>query len=403
MKSKIFAVLVLGVVGVGAVVYTVGGLNVNAASPTEYLTANATVGDVTQDVAATGTIEAAARYGVVFGADPYLVTDTATAPNVTATYPVTKVNVKVGDRVKKGDTLAVADSADLRQQLTAAENTLLSAKVSLRVANTTRDDADSSGNTAQIRQAKIGQYNAQNQVADGEQQVADLKAQIKAATITAPIDGLVTEVDIQPGFVAPSGPAVIIDSSTFEITTDVVESDLADIAVGQVAAISIAAIGANVDGVVSTISPTASTSGSSSVVSYPVTVTLAQAPAKARSGMTADVTITIASATNVLTVPAAALRGTNGDYRVLTMGADGTPVSTAVQVGLVTNTAAEIKSGLDEGTAVVIGTASQRTGTTNQTSGLGGGAFPVGGGGQIFHNGGGTNRGNGGTVTNGQP
>jgi hypothetical protein len=84
------------------------------------------------------------------------------------------------------------------------------------------------------------------------------------------------------------------------------------------------------------------------------------------------------------------------------MGADGTPVSTAVQVGLVTNTAAEIKSGLDEGTAVVIGTTSQRTGTTNQTSGLGGGAFPVGGG-QIFRNGGGNNRGNGGTVTNGQP
>ena len=39
--------------------------------------------------------------------------------------------------------------------------------------------------------------------------------------------------------------------------------------------------------------------------------------------MTADVTITIDSATNVLTVPAAALRGTAGDYTVLVMGADG--------------------------------------------------------------------------------
>ena len=120
--------------------------------------------------------------------------------------------------------------------------------------------------------------------------------------------------------------------------------------------------------------------------------------------MTADVTITIASATNVLTVPAAALRGTDGDYRVLTMGADGTPVSTAVQVGLVTNTAAEIKSGLDEGTAVVIGTAAQRTGTTTPTGGFGG-AFPVGGGGgPVFRNsGGGNNRGNGGSVTNSAP
>jgi macrolide-specific efflux system membrane fusion protein len=403
MKSKIAAVLVLGAVGVGAVIYTVGGLNANAASPTQYLTANAAVGDVTQDVAATGTIEAAARYGVLFGADPYLVTDSATAPSVTAKYPVTKVDVKVGDTVKKGDTLATADTKDLERQLEAAQNSLASAKVSLRAANTSRDDADASGNTGQIRQAKIGQYSAENQVADAQQQVTDLKAQIKAAKITAPIDGLVTEVDVQPGFDAPSGPAVIIDSSTFEITTDVVESDLADVAVGQDAAISIAAIGSNVTGKVSTISPTATTSGS--VVSYPVTVTLAEAPAKARSGMTADVTITIASATNVLTVPAAALRGTDGDYRVLTLGADGTPVSTAVQVGLVTNTAAEIKSGLDEGTAVVIGTAAQRTGTTT-TGGFGGVGIPgVGpGGGQIFRNGGGgNNRGNGGSVTNSAP
>src|SRR4029079_5451984 len=156
-------------------------------------------------------------------ADPYLVTDSATAPNVTATYPVTKVDVKVGDTVKKGDVLATAHTKALERQLEAAQNTLASAKVSLRAANTTRDDADASGNTSQIRQAKIGQYNAENQVATAQQAVTDLKTQIKAATIKAPIDGLVTEVDVQPGFDAPSGPAVIIDSPTFQITTDVVE------------------------------------------------------------------------------------------------------------------------------------------------------------------------------------
>ena len=180
-----------------------GGLNVNAAAAPEYLTADATVGDVTQDVAATGTIAPAETYGVVFGADPYLVTDTATAPNVTATYPVTEVKVKVGDSVKQGDVLATASTTDLERQLEAAQNTLDSAKVSLRAANATRDDADASGNTAQIRQAKIGQYNAENQVATAQGAVADLKAQIKAATIKAPIDGLVTAVAIRAGFDAP--------------------------------------------------------------------------------------------------------------------------------------------------------------------------------------------------------
>ena len=68
-----------------------------------------------------------------------------------------------------------------------------------------------------------------------------------------------------------------------------------------------------IDGTVSAISPVAATSsGNSSVVSYPVTVTLTGAPATLRSGMTADVTITIASANGVLTVPAAALAARRG-------------------------------------------------------------------------------------------
>jgi RND family efflux transporter MFP subunit len=388
MKVKLAAVLVLGAVGVGALVYSFGGLNANAASATQYLTSNATVGDVTDDVAATGTIQAEARYGVLFGADPYLVTEDATAPQVGVTYPVTDVAVKVGDTVKKGDTLATADTTDLKRQLEAADNTLASAKVSLRAADDDRDDADASGSTSRIRQAKIAQYSAENQVADAQQKVTDLKAQIKAAKITAPIDGLVTEVNVMDGFDAPAGAAVVIDSGTFQITTDVVESDLADVKIGQSAAVTVSAIDADLTGTVSAISPVATTDGS--VVSYPVTVTLKTAPAEARSGMSADVTITIASATGVLTVPASALRGAEGDYSVLTLAADGTATPTPVQVGLLTSTSAEITGGLAEGTPVVTGTASELAGTTTTNGSFGGGVAIPGGGGQ-FRPGGGRN------------
>ncbi len=389
MKTKLVAVLVLAAIGVGAIYVSLGGLPAQAATPTQYLTATATTGDVTDDVAATGTIAASERYGLVFGADPYLVTSSSSAPQSTATYPVTKVDVAVGDTVKKGQVLATADTADLKAQLAAAKNTLESAKVSLRAANKTRSTANDSGNTDQIRQAKIGQLNAKNQVATAQQAVDDLEAQIAHATLKAPVAGLVTELDIRAGYDAPSGNAIVVDASGFEITTDVVESDLGDLAVGQPAAITISAIGADVTGKVSSISPVASSSSSSSgssVVSYPVTVTLDSVPPKARSGMTADVTITIASATNVLTVPAEALRGSTGDYRVLTLDASGQPVSTPVTVGLVTSTTAEIKSGIDAGTAVVTGTSAARNGTSAPTGGFG--TFPGGGGGVFRGNGG---------------
>ena len=53
------------------------------------------------------------------------------------------------------------------------------------------------------------------------------------------------------------------------------------------------------------------------------------------------------------------------------MGADGTPTAQPVQVGLVTNTTAEIKSGLTEGQAVVTGVNTPQTGTPTTTGGFG--------------------------------
>ena len=47
----------------------------------------------------------------------------------------------------------------------------------------------------------------------------------------------------------------------------------------------------------------------------------------------------------------------------MTLDADGTPQRPPVEVGLVTSTTAEIKSGLAEGTAVVTGTAADLIGT----------------------------------------
>jgi macrolide-specific efflux system membrane fusion protein len=100
--------------------------------------------------------------------------------------------------------------------------------------------------------------------------------------------------------------------------------------------------------------------------------------------MTAEVTITIDSATGVMTIPAAALRGTTGAYTVLVMGADGTPTAQPVEVGLITNTTAEIKSGLDLGQEVITGVSNPATSTTTTAGGgFGGGGFGGGGFGPV--------------------
>jgi RND family efflux transporter MFP subunit len=396
MKLKLAAVALLCAVGVGALVYSFGGFGASAAQGPEYLTATAAFGDVTAEIAATGTLAATSRTAVAFGLDAWIVNDGVSSPASPATFRVTEVTASVGSTVKAGDTLAVAESPDLERELTAATYDQQSAQLSLSNAEDTLEEAEDDDDTTRIRQATISRNNALKQVADADAKVAEIEAQLAAATLTAPIDGVITEVNIATGFDAPAGAAIVIDAPGFQVTTDVVESDLASVEVGQTAMVSIDAVGADVTGTVTAISPLATEGGS--IVSYPVTVVLDETPEDAHDGMSADVTITTATADGVLTVPTAALQGTEGNYRVRTLAADGTVTAVPVEVGLATASLAEITSGLSAGTTVVTGTASDLAGTTTTGTGgfggPGGGFVPGGGGG--FVPGGGGGGGNGG-------
>ena len=120
-----------------------------------------------------------------------------------------------------------------------------------------------------------------------------------------------------------------------------------------------------------------------------MTIDVASPPKTLRSGMTSNITITTASAPQVLSVPAAAIRGTNGNYSVLVL-VNGTPQAEPVEVGLMTSSLVEIKSGLNEGDEVVIGTSSQqRNGTTTNGFGGAGGFTSAAAAGGNFRGGGG--------------
>jgi len=383
MRLKILAIVALTAVGIGAAFVALGGLPANAATTTQYLTGAVATGDVTDDVAATGTIATTASYGLAFGTAPHLAGDAA--GDAGTSWTVKELKVAIGDGVKKGDVLAVANTTELERQLTDATAALASAKIQQKIAEQALADASTTDAT---RQATVNLNNAKAQVSNARKARTDLINQIARATLTAPIDGVVTDVNVVTGLTAPSGDAIVVDARTFEVTADVVESDVAAMAVGQAATVSIAAVDAQVAGTVTAIAPTTAGDTTGGVVSYAVTVSLADPPATARAGMTADVTITIASATNVLTVPAAALRGTAGDYSVLVLAADGTPATVPVEVGLVTNTTAEVKSGLTAGQEVVTGVNTAQNGTSpTVTGGFGGGGIAIPGGG---FNGGGT-------------
>ncbi len=380
MKLKLAAILFLVAAGGVAVFLSLGGslpLS-DASAATQYLTATAATGDVTAEVAATGTIASSDEYALGFGAAPQLTSITTSVGS--GTWSVTDVDASVGQVVTQGDVLAKASTSDLEQQLTIQRTSLAAAKLQTKLAKSAWDSASG---TDPIRQAKASYYNALNSQRQAQQAVDDTKAQIKQATLVAPIDGTITAVNIAPGLDS-TGTAVTIASTTYDVTADVVEDDISSMSIGQDATVAVGAVNAAIQGKVTAIAPVSGSSGSNSVVSYPVTVTLTGAPSDLRPGMSADITIVTASAKDVLTVPSEALRGTTGNYRVQVLGSDGAPTSTAVTVGLITSTAAEITSGLSTGEVVVTGTASDRTTTSGaSTTGgrFGGGAIGVPGGG----------------------
>jgi membrane fusion protein, macrolide-specific efflux system len=376
MRRKLLALAVLVAVGVAAVAVGVGGLGAGTTTATEYLTADAAIGDVTDEVAATGSLAAATTYGLAFGSAPWLIEGDTEAPASEASWPVTDVSVKPGDTVTEGQVLATADNAGVKRSYDRAARDLKTAKVQETLAREQLADARDAHDENAENQALLQLYSALNQVSKATEDFDAIRAQLRAASLRSPIDGIVTEVNVATGFDAPPGVAIVVVSKAVTITTDVVESDLADVELGQKASVSIDAVGATVEGTVTAISPTAGDS-TSGVVAYPVTVTLEETPADARPGMSADIGITIASATDVVTVPSAALQGTTDDYAVMTLGADGNPQRMPVQVGLITNATAEITSGLEAGTPVVIGTTADLIGTSNG-GGFSGGALPGG-------------------------
>jgi RND family efflux transporter MFP subunit len=220
---------------------------------------------------------------------------------------------------------------------------------------------------ASVESAKVALANAQQALA--------------LATLTSPVDGVVVAVNVAPNVVAPSGYAIEVGTSSPQVTASVTEADFPSLAIGQTAQVTITALKQTVAGTVTQISPTASTSGSSSVVTYTVVISLVDAPATVAAGMSADISITTASASDVIAVPSTALVGSTGNYSVRVLGSNGQLETVPVEVGLVTTSMVEIKSGIAEGDTVVIGTSSSRSGTSTTTRGTTGvpGLFPGGG------------------------
>lgn len=259
------------------------------------------------------------------------------------------VGVSVGDHVAAGQGLAGLDTRELQKNLIKA----------LRDYSKERNDFEQDRLTTYkdtVFTDTIKRILEKNQW-DLDKAVVDVELKtiaLQFATLTSPIDGIVTRLDTPVAGinVTTTDTIVVADPNSLVFVASVDETDIGKIHVGQQAKIILDAFDDNTFmGQINVISFTAETSSAGATV-FPVEIVLSDAT-NLRSGLNGDMTISPQEVSGALFVPSSAVRETENETYVIEK-TENTWKKTTVQTGLTTGIDIEIRSGLSEGSVVVV-------------------------------------------------
>lgn len=208
---------------------------------------------------------------------------------------VETVNIKEGDRVQAGQTLAMLDTTELGYDLISAEAALTAAEIDAQLQRKLRrrfntdtfnfEYVSPPGEKIRIADAQVEQMHAA---------LDEVKASIALGTLVAPFDGTVVELNVSPGeYVQPAQVVIVIaDLQNIRIeTTDLSELNVSTVEIGQSATVYVEALDEEFEGIVTDISPIAGTVGGD--VIFKVNIQLNEQHKDLLWGMSADVEINV--------------------------------------------------------------------------------------------------------------
>lgn len=195
------------------------------------------------------------------------------------------------------------DGADV-DQVRAAEANLLAATAQRDAAQSQLDLLLNGATEEQIAAVEA-------QVEQAKTALEQAELALALATLYAPFDGVVAEVNVKAGEIAPSMPAItVLDTSQFHVVVRVDEIDVARLTEGQTAQVTVEAFpGVTIEGSVESIAPAATFE--SGVVYYDVTITPSPTDTPIRADMTVNATIVVEELTDVLLLPTWVVRVDN--------------------------------------------------------------------------------------------
>ncbi|MFA6458679.1 MAG: efflux RND transporter periplasmic adaptor subunit [Patescibacteria group bacterium] len=205
------------------------------------------------------------------------------------------------------------------------------------------------------------------QINSAQINVQKIKNQIAEATLTAPIDGEIVELNGQVGDLIIKDQnetfATILNKDTFFIEVNIEEAEINQIQKGQRVIATFDAIeDTEVEGTVTFVSLTSTTTGG--IVTYPVRIALKDwSDVPIREGMTAYVDFVVGEAKGVLAIPVGAVV-TRNDKSFVSME-DGS--SREITTGFNDGSMVEVSSGLTEGEQIVVDAADSNASKASPT------------------------------------
>jgi multidrug efflux pump subunit AcrA (membrane-fusion protein) len=226
--------------------------------------------------------------------------------------------------------------------------------------------------------SRAGGTDSASRIASDEAAVTQAELALKQAqtalgqaTLTAPVPGTVAAVGLTVGESAGSNGVTIIGGAGATVTVDVPVASIPKVAVGQEADVTppgaVAAVKGTVQGV--GLLPTETTG---SAATYPVVVLVPEATATLASGARASVSILVAQAAGVVTVPNSAITAASTTSAFVTVVKGGVATRTAVTLGTVGPTRSQVSKGLQAGDTVLLADANEAIPTTTNQNRVGG-------------------------------
>jgi len=267
---------------------------------------------------------------------------------------VTKVNVKVGQKVSQGQLLVSVNNTDLQAKKAQVNASITQAQAGY---NNAKKDYDRFVNLfaqQSASQKELDDMTARYEMAKAGLEAAkqmrnEINAQFAYSNISAPFSGVVTNTFVKEGDMAnPGMPLVSIEGAKkLQVTAMVSESDIALITQGMKVNVLVKSINQEVEGKVSEISLSAKNTGGQ----YLVKIDLNKSEAKILSGMFVNVQFPVEKKENVkvsdkVLIPVTALVKEGQLTGIYTIGSGNVAILRWLRIGKTFGDQVEVLSGL---------------------------------------------------------